>query len=123
MIRSLKMLVLPLVAGCMVASVCALGEAGSGMGRTAAWTLGLFFATTCVAASLGVVLAVLVQPGHNGDLSVPGEPMYSVVGLDCANRKVSFDLSLKLQLQHLSLLLLSMLVSAAYVLHHMLPEA
>ncbi|DBB11235.1 TPA: hypothetical protein ACH3X3_006677 [Trebouxia sp. C0006] len=75
MIRSLKMLVLPLVAGCMVASVCALGEAGSGMGRTAAWTLGLFFATTCIAASLGVVLAVLVQPGHNGDLSVPGAPM------------------------------------------------
>ena len=73
MIRSLKMLVLPLVAGCMVASVCALGEAGSGMGRTAAWTLGLFFATTCIAASLGVVLAVLVQPGHKGDLSVPGE--------------------------------------------------
>ena len=73
MIRSLKMLVLPLVAGCMVASVCALGEAGSGMGRTAAWTLGLFFATTCIAASLGVVLAVLVHPGRNGDLSVPGE--------------------------------------------------
>lgn len=72
MIRSLKMLVLPLVAGCMVASVCALGEAGSGMGRTAGWTLGLFFLTTCIAAGLGVTLAVVVQPGHNGDLSAPG---------------------------------------------------
>jgi len=92
MIRSLKMLVLPLVAGCMVASVCALGEAGSGMGRTAAWTLGLFFATTCIAASLGVVLAVLVQPGHNGDLSVPGEPTYSVVCLDSASRSEFWSL-------------------------------
>ncbi|KAA6428505.1 MAG: dicarboxylate amino acid cation sodium transporter [Trebouxia sp. A1-2] len=72
MIRSLKMLVLPLVAGCMVASVCALGEAGSGMGRTAAWTLGLFFATTCIAASLGVALGMLLHPGRNGDLSEPG---------------------------------------------------
>ena len=72
MIRSLKMLVLPLVAGCMIASVCALGEAGSGMGRTAAWTLGTFFVTTCIAAGLGVALAVLVHPGHAGDLSASG---------------------------------------------------
>ena len=74
MIRSLKMLVLPLVAGCMVASVCALGEAGSGMGRTAAWTLGIFFATTCIAAMLGVILAATFHPGHNGDLSSQGMP-------------------------------------------------
>lgn len=67
------MLVLPLVAGCMVASVCALGEAGNGMGRTAGWTLGLFFLTTCIAASLGVLLAVVVHPGHSSDLSLPGE--------------------------------------------------
>ena len=74
MIRSLKMLVLPLVAGCMVASVCALGEAGSGMGRTAAWTLGIFFATTCIAAMLGVTLAAAFHPGHAGDLSSQGMP-------------------------------------------------
>lgn len=74
MIRSLKMLVLPLVAGCMVASVCALGDAGSGMGRTAAWTLGIFFATTCIAALLGVTLAAAFHPGHDGDLSSQGLP-------------------------------------------------
>lgn len=74
MIRSLKMLVLPLVAGCMVASVCALGEAGSGMGRTAAWTLGTFFVTTCIAAMLGVTLAAAFHPGHDGDLSSQGMP-------------------------------------------------
>ena len=73
MIRSLKMLVLPLVAGCMIASVCALGEAGSGMGRTAAWTLTLFFFTTCIAALLGVLSAVAFQPGHEGDLSAAGK--------------------------------------------------
>lgn len=72
MIRSLKMLVLPLVAGCMVASVCALGEAGSGMGRTAAWTLGIFFATTSISALLGVTLAAAFHPGHDGDLSSQG---------------------------------------------------
>lgn len=74
MIRSLKMLVLPLVAGCMVASVCALGEAGSGMGRTAAWTLGIFFATTCTAALLGVTLAAAFHPGRDGDLSSQSIP-------------------------------------------------
>lgn len=74
MIRSLKMLVLPLVAGCMVASICALGDAGSGMGRTAAWTLGTFFATTCIAAMLGVTMAAAFHPGHDGDLSSQGMP-------------------------------------------------
>lgn len=72
MIRSLKMLVLPLVAGCMIASVCALGEAGSGMGRTAAWTLGTFFVTTSISSGLGVMLAVVVHPGRAGDLSASG---------------------------------------------------
>ena len=72
MIRSLKMLVLPLVAGCMIASVCALGDAGNGMGRTAAWTLGMFLATSCVAAGLGVTLAAVFHPGHDADLSLPG---------------------------------------------------
>ena len=43
--------------------------------------------------------------------------MYSVDCLNSANRTVSFGVFLKVQLQHLSLLLLSMLVSAAYVLH------
>jgi len=43
--------------------------------------------------------------------------MYSVDCLNSANRRVSFGVFLKVQLQHLSLLLLSMLVSAAYVLH------
>ena len=78
MIRSLKMLVLPLVAGCMVASVCALGEAGSGMGRTAAWTLGIFFATTSISALLGVTLAAAFHPGHDGDLSSQGIPTGTV---------------------------------------------
>ena len=76
MIRSLKMLVLPLVAGCMVASVCALGQAGSGMGRTAAWTVGIFFLTTCTSALLGMLLAVVVHPGRAGDLSVPGNMLH-----------------------------------------------
>lgn len=74
MIRSLKMLVLPLVAGCMIASVCALGDAGTGMGRTAAWTLGIFLVTSCIAACLGVTLAAVFHPGHDGDLSSPGMP-------------------------------------------------
>ena len=82
MIRSLKMLVLPLVAGCMVASVCALGEAGSGMGRTAAWTLGIFFATTCIAALLGVTLAAAFHPGHDGDLSSQGIPIGTITQSD-----------------------------------------
>lgn len=78
MIRGLKMLVLPLVAGCMVASVCALSEVGSGMGRTAAWTLGTFLLTTSMSAGLGVAIAVFLHPGHAGDLSSSGNMLASL---------------------------------------------
>lgn len=56
----------------MITSVCALGEAGSGMGYTAAWTLGLFLLMTTISAALGVVLAGVIHPGHAGDLSSSG---------------------------------------------------
>lgn len=101
MLRSLKMLVLPLVAGCMVASVCALGEAGSGMGRIASWTLGSFLLTNCIAAALGVALAVVALPGHqqNSVLSGPRmRPLSSTYlaesGLDLANGGMSTPLSI-----------------------------
>lgn len=38
------------------------------MGRIASWTLGLFFVTTGVAALLGILLAVIVQPGRGQPL-------------------------------------------------------
>jgi Na+/H+-dicarboxylate symporter len=64
MLRLLKMLVLPLVAGSMVAGVCALrGAAGAGVGRVARATLAYYAATTAAAVGLGVALVELVQPG------------------------------------------------------------
>ena len=64
MLRLLKMLVLPLVAGSMVAGVCALrGATGAGVGRVARITLAYYAATTATAVALGVLLVVLVQPG------------------------------------------------------------
>lgn len=56
--------VLPLVAGSMVAGVCALrGSAGAGVGRVARATLAYYTATTAAAVLLGVLLVVVLQPG------------------------------------------------------------
>lgn len=64
MLRALKALVLPLVAGSMVAGVCALrGAAGAGVGRCARATLAYYAATTAAAVGLGVLLVLVVQPG------------------------------------------------------------
>ncbi len=58
------MQVLPLVAGSMVAGVCALrGSAGAGVGRVARATLAYYTATTAAAVLLGVLLVVVLQPG------------------------------------------------------------
>ncbi|KAK9827729.1 hypothetical protein WJX81_005955 [Elliptochloris bilobata] len=70
MLRLLKMLVLPLVAGAMVSGVCALrGATGPGVGRVARVTLAYYAATTGAAVALGVALVVLVRPGAGQPLA------------------------------------------------------
>ncbi|CAK0785752.1 hypothetical protein CVIRNUC_008963 [Coccomyxa viridis] len=69
MLRLLKMLVLPLVAGSMVAGVCALRGSASGMARVAKLTLGYYTLCTAAAVALGIVLVTVIQPGQGSPLS------------------------------------------------------
>ncbi|KAL3151462.1 hypothetical protein ABBQ38_012464 [Trebouxia sp. C0009 RCD-2024] len=77
MLRLLKMLVLPLVAGSMIAGVCSLRGSTSSMAKVARWTLMYYAATTVTAVVLGMVLVTVVKPGRgsplNGDVVSCGD--------------------------------------------------
>ncbi|CAL5228220.1 g11310 [Coccomyxa viridis] len=69
MLRLLKMLVLPLVAGSMVAGVCALRGSASGMAKVARLTLGYYTVCTAAAVVLGIILVTVIEPGQGSPLS------------------------------------------------------
>ncbi|KAK9806122.1 hypothetical protein WJX72_002273 [[Myrmecia] bisecta] len=64
MLRLLKLLVLPLVSGSMVAGVCALRGSSGNMAHVARTTLLYYTATTVTAVILGIVLVNLFCPGR-----------------------------------------------------------
>jgi hypothetical protein len=59
----LKMMVLPLISGSMIAGVCALQSAGANTGKLAKITLSYFAATTIIAVVIGLVVVNVIQPG------------------------------------------------------------
>ena len=65
-LRSLKLLVIPLVVTSMVCGVTSLGDIRRA-GRLGTWTMIYFLATTLLAVSIGLVLCVTVQPGKHAD--------------------------------------------------------
>jgi Na+/H+-dicarboxylate symporter len=73
-IRLIRMVVVPLVFVTLVAGVVSMGDPGK-LGSLGAKTLAVYLATTLAAITIGLVLAVLLQPGVGVDLStaVPGE--------------------------------------------------
>eukprot|EP00891_Asterochloris_glomerata_P009609 jgi/Astpho2/9609/e_gw1.00146.72.1_t len=71
--RALRMMVLPLVAGCIAGAVCSLREAGTSMGSIATWTLSLFLGLTFCAALLGVVLGAIARPGRGRPFELGGQ--------------------------------------------------
>ena len=60
----LKMMVLPLISGSMIAGVCALKSAGANTGKLARVTFSYFAATTLIAVVIGLVVVNVVQPGE-----------------------------------------------------------
>ncbi|DBA93948.1 TPA: hypothetical protein ACH3X1_001610 [Trebouxia sp. C0004] len=72
MLRLLKMLVLPLVAGSMIAGVCSLRGSTSSMAKVAKWTLLYYGATTLTAVVLGIVLVNVLNPGRGSPLNGDG---------------------------------------------------
>lgn len=71
-VRSLKLLVVPLVLVSLICGVSALGN-NSRMGAVALKTVVLYLSTTAIAISLAILTAVMVQPGVGIDLALASE--------------------------------------------------
>lgn len=71
-VRSLKLLVVPLVLVSLICGVSALGN-NSRMGAVALKTVVLYLSTTAIAISLAILTAVIVQPGVDIDLALASE--------------------------------------------------
>ncbi|GLC48509.1 hypothetical protein PLESTB_000105800 [Pleodorina starrii] len=64
LMRTLKMLVLPLITASVMAGVCALRQSTADMGKVARYTLLYYFSTTMGAVVLGIVIVNVVRPGR-----------------------------------------------------------
>jgi Na+/H+-dicarboxylate symporter len=69
-LRLIKMLIGPLVFSTLVVGIAHMGDAAS-VGRVFAKALGWFITASLVSLLLGMVLANLLQPGHNLGLPLP----------------------------------------------------
>ncbi|GIL83342.1 hypothetical protein Vretifemale_12168 [Volvox reticuliferus] len=59
--RTLKMLVLPLITASVMAGVCALRQSTADMGKVARYTLLYYFTTTMGAVVLGIVIVNIIK--------------------------------------------------------------
>ncbi|KAG2433247.1 hypothetical protein HXX76_008316 [Chlamydomonas incerta] len=64
LMRTLKMLVLPLITASVMAGVCALRQSTADMGKVARYTLLYYFSTTMGAVVLGIAIVNIVRPGR-----------------------------------------------------------
>ena len=71
-VRSLKLLVVPLVFVSLICGVSSLGD-NARMGAVAFKTVALYMATTAIAITLAILVAVIVQPGVGIDLATATE--------------------------------------------------
>jgi len=69
-VRSLKLLVVPLVFVSLVCGTAAMDDVRK-LGGIGLKTLGLYLATTCVAISLGLTIASIVGPGQGMNIDAP----------------------------------------------------
>ena len=72
-LRALKMIIVPLIVSAMVVGIGALGDVRK-MGRTGAYTVGYYAATTGLAVVLGIVLVLIIQPGSRVALGAAAIP-------------------------------------------------
>lgn len=75
-VNSLKLLVVPLVFVSLVCGTSSLGE-NSRMGAIAFRTVGLYVMTTCIAITLALFFANIVNPGDGLALELPGADAFS----------------------------------------------
>ena len=71
-ISSLKMLVVPVVFVSLVCGISGLGEI-TNLGRIGIKTICLYMLTTCMAITLALIMAYIVQPGISADFDLPSQ--------------------------------------------------
>ena len=71
-IRSLRLMVVPLVFVSLICGAASLGASGN-MGRVAGKAVGLYLLTTAIAISIALMLALLVESVRRGAWWVTGE--------------------------------------------------
>ena len=78
-IRLIRMLIVPIVFLTVISGVASMGDPAK-LGSLGIKTIALFLATSIIAISIGVALAVVMQPGAGADLSnaVPGAAQEAV---------------------------------------------
>jgi Na+/H+-dicarboxylate symporter len=62
-LRLIRMLIVPLIFTTLVAGVIALGDPKK-LGSLGALTIGLYFATTAIAVSIGLIMGTIFKPGR-----------------------------------------------------------
>ncbi len=67
-VNSLKMMVVPLVFVSLVNGIISLADISS-LGRMASKTILLYISTTALAISIALMVALIIQPGQNSDIS------------------------------------------------------
>jgi Na+/H+-dicarboxylate symporter len=65
LMRTLKMLILPIILSSLIAGIAGLDA--KTCGRMGLLTMGYFASTTLMAVILGIILAVTIQPGYGAD--------------------------------------------------------
>lgn len=84
-LRGLRMIVIPLVFTSIALGVAGMGNSAE-LGRIAGKTLGYYFFTTAIAATIGLVLVNLIKPGVGASLNLSE----TVTEVNAANGNVSF---------------------------------
>lgn len=69
-LRLIKMIIAPLVFSTLVIGIAHMGDAGT-VGRVGVKALGWFITASLVSLTLGLIMATLLQPGHNIGLPLP----------------------------------------------------
>ena len=60
---AIQFVVIPLVVASIIRGICA-GQGSSDLGRLSGWTVSFFLATTVAAVLIGVILALVIEPGQ-----------------------------------------------------------
>lgn len=81
-VQAIKMIVIPLIFSAVTLGAYRLGSNAGGMGRLTLLAFGWFFFATFVAASVGLTLDRIVQPGVGVELHAAGEANIAAVAVD-----------------------------------------